>query len=369
MTANFEKNPELALKSGSLILITGSTGYIASHIVTEALALGYRVRGTVRSEEKAESTRKFFNNDNYAACIVTNMADPGAFKKAISGVDAVIHTASVTTFAPDPNEVIPATVAGATGLLEAASSEPSVKRFVYTSSSTAATIPKPGKKFRIDKDTWNTESVKEAWAPPPYEESRAFPVYAASKTQAEEAVWKFVKEHNPKFVVNCVLPNANIGKILIAGGATGDWVPSIYRGQIPGMFPARKCSLLLACLCRARSRDMIQLLISDTEYMVNVVDDARIHLAAAFDSSLSNERIYAFDSPYNWNKIMDAIKELKPDIKTLPERIQDEGEDLSDPDNQLGGELLKKWWGQEGENGRGWKGLLQSVKENLEGIM
>ena len=106
-----------------------------------------------------------------------------------------------------------------------------------------------------------------------------------------------------------------------------------------------------------------------TEYMVNVVDDARIHLAAAFDSSLSNERIYAFDTPYNWNSIIDAIEQLKPGIQTLPERPKDEGEDLSDPDNKLGGELLKKWWGQEGENGRGWKGLLQSVKENLEGIM
>jgi dihydroflavonol-4-reductase len=32
-----------------LVLVTGATGYIASHVVQQLLAEGYNVRGTVRS--------------------------------------------------------------------------------------------------------------------------------------------------------------------------------------------------------------------------------------------------------------------------------------------------------------------------------
>ena len=54
----------------------------------------------------------------------------------------------------------------------------------------------------MDQDSWNEEAVKRAWAPPPYTPDRAGAVYAASKTQAEQELWKFVKEFEPGFIVN-----------------------------------------------------------------------------------------------------------------------------------------------------------------------
>jgi len=56
---------------------------------------------------------------------------------------------------PDPNLVIPQNIAGAVSIAESAAKEPSVKRFVYTSSSTAITAPKPNKKFEISTKNWN----------------------------------------------------------------------------------------------------------------------------------------------------------------------------------------------------------------------
>lgn len=332
---------DVALPKGSIVLVTGATGYIASHIVHNFLQLGYRVRGTVRSSEKASQTTKLYSslvpNGHYEPAIVADMAEDNAFDEAIKGVDAVVHCASVLTFSPDPNKVIPETIAGAISVLKSAAKEKSVKRFVYTSSSTAATLPKPGQKFKIDKDLWDDQAVEIAWAPPPYTAERAYPVYGASKTEAERAVWKFVQEQKPAFVVNCVLPDANMGKILSSPAITGTWVPTVYKGGVDSVkaFPP--------------------------QWMVDVNDNARIHVAATIDKSLANERIFAFGHPFNWNDIIDACQKVRPGWQA-PKHIPGQERDLSEPDNELGAELLRKWFGQDG-----YRSLEETVRENLEG--
>ena len=148
------------------------------------------------------------------------------------GVAGVVHVASVLTFDPDPNKVIPLVVDGALGAAASAAKQTSVKRFVYTSSSTAITAPKPNVEFTLSTDNWNDEQVEEAWKPPPYEPERAWATYGASKTQAEQAMWKFVKEQKPGFILNTVLPNTNFGEILSdkQPASTGGWVKKIYDG-------------------------------------------------------------------------------------------------------------------------------------------
>ena len=147
------------------------------------------------------------------------------------GTSAVVHLASNLSFKPDPNEVIPEVLAGVDNILEATTTEPKVKRFVFTSSSLAAVSPVPDVKFDIDENSWNEECIKEAWAPGPYESPREWSVYGASKTQAEQAVWKFAKEKKPHFEVNTVLPNANFGPILSPDNqpaSTAAWVTDAY---------------------------------------------------------------------------------------------------------------------------------------------
>lgn len=329
--------PQPALAKGSLILVTGASGFIASHVVKEALALGYRVRGTARSEEKCQKTKDLFQSSDYETAIVAHMEAEDAFDEAMKGVDGIIHLASVVTFSPDPNQVIPQTIAGSTNILKSAMKESSVRRVVFTSSSSAATLPNPGEKKILNKDTWNDLALQLAWADPPYTAERAYPVYAASKTEAERAVWKFVDEQKPNYVVNCVLPNANIGRILSSTGGTGAWVTGLVKGDTPWEFPA--------------------------QWMVDVIDDARIHVAALLDGDVTNERLFVFAHPYNWNTLLDAAQKVRPDLKYVKTHVDGQGEDLMEPDNKLGAELLKKWFGQDG-----YKPLEQSVKENLEGL-
>lgn len=46
-------NAEPVLEAGSLILVTGTTGFIGSHISDKLLEAGYRVRGLTRDAEKS----------------------------------------------------------------------------------------------------------------------------------------------------------------------------------------------------------------------------------------------------------------------------------------------------------------------------
>jgi nucleoside-diphosphate-sugar epimerase len=118
-------------------------------------------------------------------------------------VAGLVHTASILTFSPDPNEVVTPVVKACLNVIKAAAKFPGLKRVVYTSSSMAAASPIPDKEVIISEKTWNESCVELAWKPPPYEQSRGFSVYGASKTQAEQALWKFMKEEKPDFVLNC----------------------------------------------------------------------------------------------------------------------------------------------------------------------
>lgn len=117
-----------------------------------------------------------------------------------------MHSATVATLDSDPNKVIPSTVSLALNTLRAAYNEPSVKRYTLTSSSSATVLSQPGVPgIVIDNDTWNEAAVQLAWADAPYEPERAAVVYAASKTQSEQEVWKYYKEHRsqrPDLLIN-----------------------------------------------------------------------------------------------------------------------------------------------------------------------
>ena len=142
--------------------------------------------------------------------------------------------------------MIPQTIAGTINVLASAAKEASVKRVVYTSSSTAAVTPLPNVEFSVDETTWNESAVKAAWEPPPYPAGHAYAVYSSSKTEAERAAWEFVRENKPNFVLNTVLPNANFGQILDPknqSGSTASMVRDLFHGKLTAFIkglPPRK---------------------------------------------------------------------------------------------------------------------------------
>ena len=79
---------------GSLVLVTGASGYIATHIVDQLLLAGYHVRGTVRTELQVAWTTELFTKRHgtgkFTAVIVPDMSISGAFDEAMKGTQASI---------------------------------------------------------------------------------------------------------------------------------------------------------------------------------------------------------------------------------------------------------------------------------------
>ncbi len=234
-----------AIPAGSLIIVTGATSYLGSYSVKDFLERGYRVRGTVRDLSKAvwlteEVFPSYTESGAFELVEVPDLSAPNAWDSAVlgSGAAAIIHFATVYTFDSDPNKVVPQTIEGVMRLLRVAAREPSVKRFVYTSSVAAIFTPQAVVPIMATTDTWNDAAVQEAWAPPPYGPERPLRVYAASKVASEKALFRFAEDEKPGFVVNSVQPFIVIGPHLheTSMRTTAGMVRTVYNGEL-GIIP------------------------------------------------------------------------------------------------------------------------------------
>ncbi len=113
------------------ILVTGSSGFIGSHVVEEALKNGYLVKGLDLKE-----------NDNAAIEFVKgDIRDKSAVSKAMEEVDFVIHLAAVTSvveFEKNPVECFDININGFINVLWAAH-EHKAKKVLYASSAAVYT--------------------------------------------------------------------------------------------------------------------------------------------------------------------------------------------------------------------------------------
>jgi nucleoside-diphosphate-sugar epimerase len=124
--------------SKELILISGASGFIGSHVVDVSLKAGYNVRLTIRKEPQIEELKKLFpaHISNIDFVVVPDITVPSAFEKAVDGVDYIFHLAS-----PMPGkgedfikDYVDPAVKGTESLLYAANSAPTVKRVTVLAS-------------------------------------------------------------------------------------------------------------------------------------------------------------------------------------------------------------------------------------------
>lgn len=151
----------------------------------------------------------------------------------IIGVSGIAHVASNVSFDPDPNLVIPGAVSSLHSILDSAAKSSTVESFVYTSSAAALAPPMPGVARRITAATFNEEDIEKAWAPPPYGLERAMSVYAASKVEAERALFTYAEEKKPHFAVKSIVLGVNFGKVLdwSIPASSGDFVKELLLGK------------------------------------------------------------------------------------------------------------------------------------------
>ncbi|KNC47117.1 NAD-dependent epimerase/dehydratase [Thecamonas trahens ATCC 50062] len=187
MSASASASP-LPPPPGSLILVTGANGFLATHVVADLLASGYSVRGTLRPSSLANESKTAHLRalaDKYPELtlelVPAELDDVEALTAAAAGTAAVMHTASPYVLdVNDPvEELLRPAVMGTYNTLAAAAASPSVARVVLTSSMAAVT-DSPDNGHVYTETDWNVKSTV------------ARNPYYASKALAEKEAWKFV---------------------------------------------------------------------------------------------------------------------------------------------------------------------------------
>ncbi|KAF2872065.1 hypothetical protein BDV95DRAFT_493313 [Massariosphaeria phaeospora] len=339
--------PTLALHPSATVFVTGVNGLIGSHIADQLLARGYHVRGAVRDVEKSGWLTEYFENKHKGAkfelTAVPDMTVEGCYDNVVKGADGFVHVASPLT-GTDPKVAIPIAVNGGLNALKAAAKTPSIKRVVYTSSSIASTFPKPNVEFSIDETSYNEEALKGVWDPP--EDLKGLYIYAALKTETEKALWKWVGENQPNFVVNSVLPNANFGPVLVSeqqgAPSTIEWAKSAFTGEHFEMLAKR----------------------ITPQWYIDTIDTALIHVGALIYSDVSSERLFAFAEPFNWNQLLAVYRKIYPE-RRFPKDLEGLGVDRCRVPNERAEEVLR--WVKDG--GQGWTRLEESLREMVRAFV
>lgn len=165
-------------------LVTGSTGFIGSHLTELLLRHGYSVRCLIR-----RTSDPVWLKNLAVEYVYGDLFDDTALKDAVRGVDYVYHSAGITK-AKTPGEYYRGNSTGTANLLAAvAAHNPGLRRFIHISSQAAAG-PSPTA-TPIGED-----------AP-----SRPLTTYGKSKWEAEQECQKLM----PRLPVTIVRPPAVYG--------------------------------------------------------------------------------------------------------------------------------------------------------------
>ncbi|KAI8581783.1 hypothetical protein K450DRAFT_231169 [Umbelopsis ramanniana AG] len=298
--------PSNTIEKGSHVLVTGVTGFIATHVANQLLKAGYRVTGTARSQAKADAVQTLFadyGSDKFKILITGDLEKEGAFDEAVKDVDAIAHTASPVTFNPeDPiRDVVNPAINGTISLLHSAHKYgKNVKHVVITSSVVSVASRDIDHPYTFTEKDWNEgayEKIRHWKKGDPVDGSIS---YAASKTEAEKALWKFQKDESPKFTINAILPAVCIGRIIPAPKSAAEVSGS---PGIIAVFYTGKVDLTAG---------------NGQMPYVNVEDVALAHVRAIErGSETSGERFILSADTYDPQQIVDILRKHYPERKEI----------------------------------------------------
>ncbi|WP_168220623.1 NAD-dependent epimerase/dehydratase family protein [Streptomyces sp. RFCAC02] len=171
------------------VVVTGATGLLGTAVTARLLADGTEVTALVRDPDKA---RRLLPADDLLTTVRGDITDPASYRSALTGADAVIHTAAYFREYYQPGADLPllfrTNVDAVTDLLRAAV-DAGVPVVVQTSSINTLAPGTP-------------DAPADESAPPPPDWERN--AYRASKVRAERAIAEFCAREDLR--VPLVLP-------------------------------------------------------------------------------------------------------------------------------------------------------------------
>ena len=207
------------------VLVTGASGYIASHCIKVLLEKGFKVKGSVRDAKKMYIAKKPFDNylykDNLEFCELNLLSDKG-WDSAVKDCDFLMHIASPCIIKEPKNEsdIINPAVQGTLRALNFAN-DSNIKKVILTSSIGAMLYG--NQKRHCKSSDWTNISE--------YVGS-----YIKSKTMAEKAAWNFFNSlSNPSFSFTTINPGMVFGPVINGNleGASQNMVLDLIKGEYP----------------------------------------------------------------------------------------------------------------------------------------
>ena len=254
------------------VLVTGATGFIGYEVAKQLSERGVRPRLLVR-----RPFRGIILKSLDAELVQGDLLEPRSLKRAVAGVDTVIHLGAVAAFV-SYRLVRPSVVDGSRNLMEAARSA-GVKQFVYG----GTLLVYGSQRTPIDQNT------------------PAFPAlgYGRAKLEAEQMMAAMAAENGMRFA-SLRLPHTY--------GARSLFFEEARKGRI--FFPGRGDNLYAH---------------------LNVADAARALIRAA-EIGWSGVMVVADNLPCTWNQLFYATRTFYPRLKItyLPKALALLGTGLMD---------------------------------------
>ncbi|GEP51515.1 NAD-dependent epimerase [Flavobacterium noncentrifugens] len=177
-----------------MILVTGATGLIGSHLALHLLESGRKIRAIYRDKNGIERTRSLFKLHEKESLfdsiewLEADITDVPSLERVFTAVDCVYHCAAFISFDPKDEEKLRKTNIEGTANIVNFCLANSVKKLCYVSSIATLGDLKEHENTIVEETEWNPEK--------PHSD------YAISKYGAEMEIWRGLQEGLEAVVVN-----------------------------------------------------------------------------------------------------------------------------------------------------------------------
>ncbi|OYX25189.1 MAG: NAD-dependent epimerase [Flavobacteriales bacterium 32-35-8] len=264
-----------------MILVTGGTGLVGSHLLYKLVSTNEKVRAIYRNEQKLETVKNVFSTytDNYKSLfeaiewVEADILDIPSLTEAFKGISYVYHCAALVSFEPNKYHILrKINIEGTANIVNFCTSH-NIKKLCYVS--TIATLGQTLNKEPITEETiWNPETDNN--------------VYAITKYGAEMEVWRATQEGLDAVIVN---PG-----VILGAGIWNDGSGSLFKKAYKGFKYYPKGTVGLVSV-----EDVISIMI------------------ALLKSDIKNERFVLVAENWTFKKFLQVL--AKSVNKTPPEKL------------------------------------------------
>ena len=264
-----------------MILVTGSTGLVGSHLLYRLAGTKEKIRAIYRNEAKLDLVKQVFScyTENYNAIFETidwvkaDILDIPSLIDAFKDVKYVYHCAAMVSFEPNKYHLLRRTNIEGTANLVNICIANRVKKLCYVSS--IATLSSDAKNETITEESiWNPEADNN--------------VYAITKYGAEMEVWRGTQEGLDAVIVN---PG-----VILGAGIWDDGSGSLFKKAHKGL----------------------KFYTEGTVGLIAVEDVVEI-MVALLKSDIKNERFVLIAENWTYEKFLQALS--KATNQKIPEKL------------------------------------------------